>query len=44
MPHNHAHVLADYHMAGPEHVQKAIAAALKRAASGRAGRGKIARR
>ncbi len=27
MPHNHAHVLADYHIAGPEHVQQAIAAA-----------------
>jgi len=27
MPHNHKHVLADYHLAGPEHVQQAIAAA-----------------
>ncbi len=27
MPHNHTHVLADYHLAGPEHVQQAIAAA-----------------
>ena len=27
MPHNHRHVLADYHLAGPEHVQQAIAAA-----------------
>ena len=27
MPHDHAHVLAEYHMAGPEHVQQAIAAA-----------------
>ena len=27
MPHDHAHVLADYHLAGPEHVQQAIAAA-----------------
>ena len=27
MPHDHRHVLADYHMAGPEHVQQAIAAA-----------------
>jgi 1-pyrroline-5-carboxylate dehydrogenase len=24
MPHDHAHVLADYHLAGPEHVQQAI--------------------
>jgi 1-pyrroline-5-carboxylate dehydrogenase len=27
MPHNHQHVLAEYHKAGPEHVQQAIAAA-----------------
>jgi 1-pyrroline-5-carboxylate dehydrogenase len=27
MPHNHKHVLADYHLAGPEHVEAAIAAA-----------------
>ena len=27
MPHDHTHVLAEYHMAGPEHVQQAIAAA-----------------
>jgi 1-pyrroline-5-carboxylate dehydrogenase len=27
MPHNHQHVLADYHLAGSEHVQQAIAAA-----------------
>ncbi|HEX5473393.1 MAG TPA: L-glutamate gamma-semialdehyde dehydrogenase [Vicinamibacterales bacterium] len=27
MPHEHAHVLATYHLAGPEHVQQAIAAA-----------------
>src|SRR6185295_1269595 len=27
MPHDHKHVLADYHVAGPEHVQAAIAAA-----------------
>ena len=27
MPHDHEHVLADYHLAGPEHVQQAIAAA-----------------
>jgi 1-pyrroline-5-carboxylate dehydrogenase len=26
MPHDHRHVLADYHMAGAEHVQQAIAA------------------
>jgi 1-pyrroline-5-carboxylate dehydrogenase len=26
MPHDHAHVLADYHLAAPEHVQEAIAA------------------
>src|SRR5512138_308397 len=26
MPHDHGHVLAEYHMAGPEHVQQAIAA------------------
>jgi 1-pyrroline-5-carboxylate dehydrogenase len=26
MPHDHAHVLADYHLAGPEHVQQAIQA------------------
>jgi len=29
MPHNHGHVLADFHKAGPEHVQQAIAAAAK---------------
>ena len=27
MPHDHQHVLAEYHKAGPEHVQQAIAAA-----------------
>jgi 1-pyrroline-5-carboxylate dehydrogenase len=27
MPHNHQHVLAEYHKASPEHVQQAIAAA-----------------
>ena len=27
MPHDHGHVLAEYHKAGPEHVQQAIAAA-----------------
>src|SRR3982751_5153799 len=27
MPHDHRHVLADYHLAGPEHVEQAIAAA-----------------
>jgi 1-pyrroline-5-carboxylate dehydrogenase len=27
MPHNHQHVLAEYHLASPEHVQQAIAAA-----------------
>jgi 1-pyrroline-5-carboxylate dehydrogenase len=27
MPHNHRHVLAEYHLAAPEHVQQAIAAA-----------------
>jgi 1-pyrroline-5-carboxylate dehydrogenase len=27
MPHNHSHVLADYHLAGPEQVHQAIAAA-----------------
>lgn len=26
MPHDHGHVLADYHLAGPEHIQQAIAA------------------
>jgi 1-pyrroline-5-carboxylate dehydrogenase len=29
MPFDHGHVLADYHLASPEHVQQAIAAALK---------------
>jgi 1-pyrroline-5-carboxylate dehydrogenase len=29
MPHDHAHVLAEYHAAGPEHVEQAIAAAAK---------------
>lgn len=29
MPHNHKHVLAEYHMAQPEHVKMAIEAALK---------------
>ena len=32
MPHDHQHVLADYHLAGPEHVQQAIAAAADGAA------------
>jgi 1-pyrroline-5-carboxylate dehydrogenase len=27
MPHNHRHVLAEYHLAGPEHIGQAIAAA-----------------
>jgi 1-pyrroline-5-carboxylate dehydrogenase len=27
MPHDHRHVLADYHLAGPEHIEQAIAAA-----------------
>jgi 1-pyrroline-5-carboxylate dehydrogenase len=27
MPHSHEHVLAEYHTAGPEHIQQAIAAA-----------------
>src|SRR5262249_21110248 len=27
MPHDHGHVLAEYHMAGPEHIHQAIAAA-----------------
>jgi 1-pyrroline-5-carboxylate dehydrogenase len=27
MPHDHQHVLAEYHLAGPEHVEQAIAAA-----------------
>jgi 1-pyrroline-5-carboxylate dehydrogenase len=27
MPHDHQHVLAEFHLAGPEHVQQAIAAA-----------------
>src|SRR5574338_412910 len=27
MPHDHTHVLAEYHMAGPEHIQQAIEAA-----------------
>ena len=26
MPHDHGHVLAEYHLAGPEHIQQAIAA------------------
>ena len=29
MPHDHGHVLAEYHVAGPEHVEQAIAAAAK---------------
>jgi 1-pyrroline-5-carboxylate dehydrogenase len=29
MPHNHKHILAKYHKAGPKHVQMAIEAALK---------------
>jgi 1-pyrroline-5-carboxylate dehydrogenase len=29
MPHDHGHVLAEYHMAGPEHVQQAVEAAAK---------------
>src|SRR4051794_23246049 len=28
MPFNHAHVLADYHLAGPEHVKQAMDAAM----------------
>jgi 1-pyrroline-5-carboxylate dehydrogenase len=27
MPHDHGHVLAEYHLAGPEHVEQAVAAA-----------------
>ncbi len=27
MPHDHRHVLAEYHLAGPEHIEQAIAAA-----------------
>src|SRR5205085_1963592 len=27
MPHDHGHVLAEYHLAGPEHIQQAIEAA-----------------
>jgi 1-pyrroline-5-carboxylate dehydrogenase len=27
MPHDHTHVLANYHLAGPEHIEQAIAAA-----------------
>jgi 1-pyrroline-5-carboxylate dehydrogenase len=27
MPHDHQHVLAEYHLAGPEHIEQAIAAA-----------------
>ncbi len=27
MPHDHRHVLAEYHLAGPEHVEQAVAAA-----------------
>src|SRR5580765_5797566 len=27
MPHDHGHVLGQYHLAGPEHIQQAIAAA-----------------
>src|SRR6187549_1967252 len=36
MPHDHSHVLAEYHIAGPEHVQQAIdaAAAARREWSG----------
>ena len=29
MPHDHGHVLAEYHAAGPEHVEQAVAAAAK---------------
>ena len=29
MPHDHAHVLAEYHLAGPEHIEQAIAAAAR---------------
>src|SRR5215213_6436366 len=29
MPHDHGHVLAEYHVAGPEHIQQAIEAAAK---------------
>jgi 1-pyrroline-5-carboxylate dehydrogenase len=29
MPHDHAHVLAEYHAAGPEHIEQAIAAAAR---------------
>jgi 1-pyrroline-5-carboxylate dehydrogenase len=28
MPHDHRHVLAEYHLAGPEHIEQAIAAAV----------------
>src|SRR5215207_2068587 len=29
MPHDHSHVLAEYHAAGPEHIEQAIVAAAK---------------
>ena len=29
MPHDHGHVLAEYHLAGPEHVEQAIAASAR---------------
>ena len=41
MPHNHAHVLADWHMAEPDHVADAIAAA--QAAKARVGQLGVAR-
>ena len=41
MPHDHRHVLADYHRATPQHVEQAIAASKRAAATGRTGRGRI---
>ena len=43
MPHDHRHVLAEYHVAGPEHVAAGDRRGRRRAPRmGRAGRGKIA--
>ena len=43
MPHNHRHVLADWHKASPKHVEQAIGAARRapRDPSGPAGPGRI---
>src|SRR6476660_2486555 len=42
MPHNHQHVLAEYHLAGPEEVRRRSPPLRRRVANGRPGLGRIA--